>query len=116
TSAQFESRAVYSWADCRPEKKEAVMALMVGHFDVGDDFATWKAFFDSDPAGRKDVAKGHIVSRSVDNPNEVFVRLDFDSVEDAKAFQERLLASGALDRVTVKTQPTVVEVVEEVRY
>jgi hypothetical protein len=92
------------------------MALMLGHFDVGDDFDAWKEFFDSDPAGRKETAKGHMLSRSVDNPNEVFVRLEFDSVADAKAFRERLLASGALDRVTVKTQPTVVEVAEQVTY
>jgi hypothetical protein len=89
---------------------------MLGHFDVGD-FDTWKReVFDADPAGRRQAARGHILSRSVDNPNEVFVRVEFNSVEDAKAFRERLLASGALDRVTVKTPPTVVEVAEEVSY
>ena len=92
------------------------MTSMLGHFDVGD-FDTWKReVFDADPAGRRQAARGHILSRSVDNPNEVFVRVEFNSVEDAKAFRERLLASGALDRVTVKTPPTVVEVAEEVSY
>jgi len=92
------------------------MAFMLGHFDVGD-FDTWKReLFDADPAGRKEVAKGHVLSRSVDNPSEVFVRVEFGSVEEAKTFRERLLASGALDRVTVKTPPTVVEIAEETSY
>lgn len=92
------------------------MALMLGHFDVGD-FDTWKReIFDADPAGRRQVAKGHVLSRSVDNPNEVFVRVEFDSAEDARAFRERLLASGALDSVTVKTPPTIAEVAEQTTY
>jgi hypothetical protein len=42
--------------------------------------------------------------------------VEFDSVEDANAFRERLLASGALDRTTVLTPPTVVELVENITY
>ena len=62
--------------------------------------------------------KGHVVSRNADNPNEVFVRVEFASVDDARAFRERLLASGALDRAgsTVKMGPTVIEPVETVTY
>jgi hypothetical protein len=56
-----------------------------------------------------------MLSRSVDNPNEVFVRVEFDSVEDAKAFPDRLLAAGALDNVNVKTPPTIA-VAEETSY
>jgi hypothetical protein len=92
------------------------MTLMLGHFDVGD-FDTWKReIFDADPAGRQQAAKGHMLSRGVDNPSEVFVRVEFDSVDDARAFRERLLASGALDKVTVKTPPTIAEVADEARY
>ena len=68
--------------------------------------------FDSDPAGRKQSSKGHRVMRSVENPNEVFVRVDFDSVEEGRTFREGLLASGALDNVTIVKEPTVVEVAE----
>lgn len=46
----------------------------------------------------------------------MFVRVEFDSVEEANSFRERLLASGALDKVTVKTPPTVVELADEARY
>jgi hypothetical protein len=52
----------------------------------------------------------------VDNPNEVFVRVEFDSVEDANAFRERLLGVGVLKRFNVKMGPTVVEPIESVRY
>ena len=91
------------------------MAFMVHHLKV-DDFDEFKSLFDSDPVGRKQAAKGHLMLRSLDNPNEVFTRVEFDSLEDANAFRERLLASGALDRTTVLTPPTVVELVENITY
>src|SRR6478752_892505 len=50
------------------------------------------------------------------HPNEVFTRVEFDSVEDATAFRDRLVASGALSRATVLTPPTVVELVENPMY
>ncbi len=90
-------------------------AYMLGHFEVGD-YDSWKPMFDADPAGRRETAKGHVLARSVDSPSEVFVRVEFDSVDEAKALRERLLASGALDNVTVKMEPTVVEVAEQVTY
>jgi hypothetical protein len=91
------------------------MASMVGVFKT-DDYEGWKRMFDSDPVGRKEAAKGHRVMRSVDDPNEVFLRVDFDSVDDAQAFRERLLASNALDRITIVKEPTVVDVAEEATY
>lgn len=91
------------------------MAFMVHHLKV-DDFETWKQLFDEDPVGRKQAAKGHVMLRSVDSPNEVFTRVEFDSVEDAKSFRDRLVASGALDRTTALTPPTVVDLVENITY
>jgi hypothetical protein len=44
------------------------------------------------------------------------VAVEFPSVEEARSFRERLLASGALDNVTVKTEPTVVDEAEAVTY
>src|SRR2546428_7819806 len=82
------------------------MAFVLMSADVGD-FDAWKKVFDSDPAGRKQVAKRHRVFRGVDDPGEVFVGVEFDSVEAAKSFRERLLASGALDSITVKAGPAV---------
>lgn len=91
------------------------MAFMVHHLRV-EDFDSWKPFFDEDPVGRKQAAKGHLMLRGVDDPNEVFTRVEFDSVEDAKSFRDRLLASGALDSTTVLTPPTVAELVENITY
>ena len=91
------------------------MAFMVHHLEL-EDFGTWKPFFDADPVGRKQAAKGHVMLRGVTNPNEVFTRVEFDSVEDAKSFRDRLVASGVLDRTTVLGQPTVAELVENITY
>ena len=93
------------------------MASMLLHFEV-DDYDSWKQMFDSDPAGRKQSATGHTISRSVDNPNAIFIRSDFPSVDEAKAFRQRLIDSGALERSgsKVKVPPTVVEVAEAVTY
>ena len=93
------------------------MAFMVLNMQT-EDYDAWKPMFDADPAGRKEMAKGHILSRNADDPNEVFIRVEFDSVDDAKAFRERLLASGALDNPSVKVKmgPTVIEPAEQVTY
>ena len=89
-------------------------AYMLIHFDA--DYEEWKPVFDSDPAGRMQVAKGYTISRGVDNPNDIFVRVEFGSVEEAKSFAERLQNSGALSKFTVKTPPTVVEVADSGSY
>jgi len=36
---------------------------MIHHLKV-EDFDTWKAYFDEDPVGRKQAAKGHSMLRS----------------------------------------------------
>jgi hypothetical protein len=91
------------------------MAFVLARFQVGD-YDSWKGMFDSDPAGRKETAKGHRLYRSVTNPGEVFVAVEFASADDATSFRERLLASGALDRIEVKTEPTVVEEADSATY
>ena len=91
------------------------MAFILGVFDTGD-YDTWKKMFDTDPAGRKQGGKGHRVFRSVADPDKVFVSVEFASADEANTFRERLLASGALDNVTVATEPTVAELVDEARY
>lgn len=91
------------------------MADMLIHYDA--DYEEWKPIFDADPAGRAQVAKGYTVSRGVDNPNDIFLRVEFESVEQAKSFVERLPRSGVLSkRFTVKTPATVVEVVDSGNY
>jgi hypothetical protein len=93
------------------------MAYMLAQFQV-DDYDSWKRErFDADPAGRKETAKGYMLFRGVDDPNRVWVGVEFASVEEAKAFRERLLASGVLEAaMEVVSPPTVAEVADRVEY
>ena len=94
------------------------MAMVFLNFEV-DDYDAWKQMFDKDPAGRKDSgATSHKISRAADNPNDVFIRVEFPAVDQARAFRQRLVDSGALDRpgTKVKTGPLVAEVAETVEY
>jgi hypothetical protein len=91
------------------------MAFVMTNFEA-NDFDEWKRMFDSDPVGRKQTAKGHQIFRAVDNPNHLFVGTEFESVDDAKAFRERLLASEALDAGVVRVEPTVTELADTATY
>jgi hypothetical protein len=91
------------------------MALIVTRINVGD-YDTWKTMFDRDEPGARRAAKGHKVLRSVDDPNEVFVVVEFSSVDEARAARERLVTSGVLDRFADKDEPKVVEEAESVGY
>jgi hypothetical protein len=87
------------------------MAFILTRIDVGD-YDAWKPMFDQDLPGARESASGWRIFRGVDNPNEVFLEVEFASAEEAKAARERLLASGVLDRFDDKTGPTVVEEAE----
>jgi hypothetical protein len=91
------------------------MAFLFMQFEV-DDFDAWKQTFDSDPVGRKEVAKGHQIFRAAEDPRQVFVATEYPSAEEAKTFRERLLDSGVLDNFTVKTEPTVTELADSQQY
>jgi hypothetical protein len=72
--------------------------------------------FDTDPPGARKAAKGHRLFRGLENPNEVFVQVEFESPEEAQAAREKLLASGVLDRFEDASGPTIAEEAESVRY
>jgi hypothetical protein len=91
------------------------MTLMFTRIQV-DDYDEWKEIFDAGRDGIRKEAKGHRIARGVDDPNELFIQVEFASPGDANAARERLLSSGALERVTVKGGPTVTEVAEAVTY
>jgi hypothetical protein len=90
------------------------MAFLVGVFE--GDFDAFKKQFDSDPLGRKQTAKGHTVLRGVDNPNLIFLRVEYGSAEEAKSFQEKVRGSNVLQNVTVKVPPTVAEMADQATY
>ena len=90
------------------------MAFLVGVFE--GDIDAWSKLFLSDPLGRAQVAKGHTVLRGVDNPNLAFVRIEFDSADDARAFAEKVRGSTVLDNVIPKIPPTVAEMLDQTTY
>jgi hypothetical protein len=91
------------------------MAFIVTRINVGE-YDAWKTMFDKDVPGARQSAKGHRILRSVDDPGEVVVMVEFASSDDAKTARERLLASGVLDRFPDKSGPTVVEEADAVSY
>ena len=91
------------------------MAFIMTRVRVGD-YEAWKPMFEQDSPGTRRTASGHRLFRGVEDPNEVFVQVEFDSAEEARAGRERLVASGVLDRWPDHTGPTVVEEAEAVAY
>jgi hypothetical protein len=91
------------------------MAFIVTRINVRD-YDAWKPMFDKDDPGARRSAKGHSVLRGVDDPNEVFVVVQFATVDEARTGRERLLASGVLDRFADKDLPKIVEEAEAVVY
>ena len=90
------------------------MAFLVGVFE--GDIDSWIETFKSDPLGRKGVAKGHTVLRGVDDPNRAFVRVEFDSAEDAKAFAEKVRGSDVLAGLNIIVPPTAAEMIDQATY
>jgi hypothetical protein len=91
------------------------MSYMLTRIHV-DDYDAWKPMFDSDPAGARKEAKGHRILRSAEDPNELFIQVEFASAEEAAAARERLLSSGVLERVSVTAGPALAEEAETVAY
>lgn len=88
------------------------MAVILTRINVGD-YDAWKPLFDRDRPGARRSSVGHRLFRSTEDPNEVFIQVEFDSTEEALAARERLLSSGVLDRFSDLTGPTVAEQAEE---
>jgi hypothetical protein len=85
-----------------------VAAYIITRIQTGN-YDAWRPLFDQDRPRARELAKVQRVLRSVDYPNEVFVYLEFDSVDDAKEARRRLLESGVLDRFEDKHGPNVLE-------
>jgi histidinol-phosphate/aromatic aminotransferase/cobyric acid decarboxylase-like protein len=86
-------------------------AFIITRIQVGD-YDAWRPMFDQDRPRAREKAKVQRVFRRVDDPNHVFVFLEFESVEDAEEARQRLEASGVLERFQDKHGPNVLEEVE----
>jgi len=85
-----------------------VSAVIITRIQTGD-YDTWRPMFDQDRPRAREKATAQRVLRNVDDPNEVFIYLEFASVEDADEARSRLVSSGVLDRFEDKHGPTVLE-------
>jgi hypothetical protein len=80
-----------------------ITRIQTGNYDV------WRPMFDQDRPRAREKATTQRVLRSVDDPNEVFIYLEFESLDDATEAKGRLLESGVLDRFEDKHGPSVLE-------
>jgi histidinol-phosphate/aromatic aminotransferase/cobyric acid decarboxylase-like protein len=83
-------------------------AFIITRIQTGD-YEAWRPMFDQDRPRARENATAQRVFRSVDDPNQVFVFVEFGSVDDANEAKRRLLESGVLDRFEDKQGPNVVE-------
>jgi histidinol-phosphate/aromatic aminotransferase/cobyric acid decarboxylase-like protein len=81
-------------------------AFIITRIQTGD-YDKWRPMFDQDRPRAREKAQTQRVLRSVDDPNEVFIYLEFSNLEDANEARERLLSSGVLDRFEDKHGPNV---------
>src|SRR5262245_50160494 len=80
-------------------------------------YEKWKTEFDSDPVHRRDGGvRRYRIDRPVSDPHIVMVDLEFDTVDQAEGFLQRLrhLWSGPTEHVLQNPEAWVVETVEAV--
>ena len=82
-------------------------AYIFTRIHVGD-YDTWRPMFDQDRPRARERARTQRVFRAADDPDHVFIVLEFDSLDDAHEARRRLLDSGVLDRFADKHGPEVV--------
>jgi hypothetical protein len=81
-------------------------AFIITRIQTGD-YEKWRPMFDQDRPRAREKATLERVLRSTDDPDEVFIYLEFESLDDANEARGRLLSSGVLDRFTDKHGPNV---------
>jgi hypothetical protein len=84
----------------------AMTACIITRIQTGD-YDRWRPMFDQDKPRAREKAHVQRVLRSIDDPNEVFIYLEYVSAEDAKEARERLITSGVLERFEDTHGPTV---------
>ena len=84
------------------------MPHMMIHHQVAD-YDAWKPIFDEYDATRRARGGGdYMLFRGADNPNEVVIVFEWDSVENARAFSESDVLREAMQQAGVTGPPTVV--------
>lgn len=86
-------------------------AFIITRINTGD-YDTWRSMFDQDRPQAREKARTVRVFRKVDEPDHVFVYLEFDSVEDAQEARGRIESAGVLEKFDDKHGPNVLEEVQ----
>ncbi len=81
-------------------------AFIITRIQTGD-YDRWRPMFDEDRPRAREKALLQRVLRSTDDPNEVFIYLEFETLDDAEEARDRLASSGVLDRFDDKHGPNV---------
>lgn len=81
-------------------------AFIITRIQTGD-YDRWRPMYDQDRPRARERATLQRVLRSADDPDEVFIYLEFENLADASEARERLLSSGVLDRFDDKHGPNV---------
>ena len=81
-------------------------AFIITRIQTGD-YERWRPLYDQDRPRARERATLQRVLRSTDDPDEVFIYLEFENVDDASEARKRLLSSGVLDRFDDKHGPNV---------
>lgn len=83
------------------------MPYVMFHAKV-EDYAKWRTVFDGNTQMRRDFhSKGGYILQSADDPNELVVFLEWDSLDEARAFIQSDALREALRRSGVAGQPTI---------
>jgi hypothetical protein len=72
-------------------------AFIITRIQTGD-YDRWRPMFDQDHPRAREKAQVQRVLRSVADPNEVFIYLEFATLENANEARDRLVSSGVLNR------------------
>jgi hypothetical protein len=84
-----------------------VSAFIITRLQVGD-YDAWRPMFEQDRPRARERATAQRIFRSADDPNHVFIFLEFPSLGDARTAERRLVESGVLDRFPDTHGPNVV--------
>lgn len=88
------------------------MAKLLVHHKV-QDYSAWRKIFDEDDQRRKEYGStGFQVLKSVSDPNDLTVIMDWPSVEAAKSFATSDSLKEAMKNAGVTSQPEVMYLVE----
>ncbi len=73
-----------------------------------EDYSAWRKVFDAFYEIRKEAGvTGEAVYRSVNDPNDITLTLEFASIEDAQAFPENEKLKGAYQQAHSVGPPTI---------